>query len=60
LTNSLIKRRKELHEPDRMHLNPNSIAFVEPLGTSSKVAQLIEQPPHQAISEILICKIWPV
>jgi hypothetical protein len=46
VTNSLIKRGKELHEPDRMYLNPNSIVFVEPVGTNSKVAQLIEQAPH--------------
>jgi hypothetical protein len=46
-TNSvLVKRGKELHEPDRMYLNPNQIVFVEPVGTSSKVAQLIAQAPH--------------
>jgi hypothetical protein len=44
--NSLIKRGKELHEPDRMYLNPNQILFVEPVGTNSKVAQLIAQAPH--------------
>ncbi len=43
---SLIKRGKELHEPDRMYLNPNQILFVEPVGTNSKVAQLIAQGPH--------------
>jgi hypothetical protein len=41
VTNSLIKRGKELHEPDRMYLNPNQIVFVESVGTDSKVAQLI-------------------
>jgi len=46
VTNSLIKRGKELHEPDRMYLNPNLIVFVEPVGTNSKVAQLIAQAPH--------------
>lgn len=46
VTNTLIKRGKELHEPDRMYLNPNQILFVEPVGTSSKVAQLIAQAPH--------------
>ena len=46
VTNSLIKRGKELHEPDRMYLNPNQIVFVESVGTSSKVAQLIAQAPH--------------
>ena len=41
--NILIKRGKELHEPDRMYLNPQQILFVEPVGTNSKVAQLIAQ-----------------
>lgn len=39
--NVLIKRGKELHEPDRMYLNPGLIVFVEPVGPGSKVAQLI-------------------
>ena len=43
---SLIKRGKELHEPDRMYLTPNQIVFVETVGTNSKVAQLIAQAPH--------------
>ena len=46
VNNMLVKRGKELHEPDRMYLNPNQITFVEPVGTSSKVAQLIAQAPH--------------
>ena len=43
VTPVLVKRGKELHEPDRMYLNPNQILFVETVGTGSKVAQLIEQ-----------------
>ena len=46
---SLIKRGKEMHEPDRMYLNPSQIVFVETVGTkgtNSKVAQLITQMPH--------------
>jgi len=43
---SLIKRGKEMHEPDRMYLNPNQIVFVESVGTNSKVAQLIAQASH--------------
>lgn len=43
VTNSLIKRGKELHEPDRMYLNPNQIVFVESVGVNSKVAQLIAE-----------------
>jgi hypothetical protein len=42
-SNVLVKRGKELHEPDRMYLNPSQILCVEPVGTSSKVAQLIAQ-----------------
>jgi len=41
--NVLVKRGKELHAPDRMYLNPTQILFVEPVGTNSKVAQLIQQ-----------------
>jgi hypothetical protein len=41
--NVLVKRGKELHEPDRMYLIPNQIVLVEPVGTASKVAQLIAQ-----------------
>lgn len=43
VTNVLVKRGKELHEPDRMYLNANQIVFVEPVGPNSKVAQLISQ-----------------
>jgi len=41
--NVLVKRGKELHEPDRMFLNPRLIVFVEPVGPNSKVAQLISE-----------------
>jgi hypothetical protein len=44
--NVLVKRGKEPHEPDRMYLNPSQIMFVEPVGTSSKVAQLIAHAPQ--------------
>jgi len=44
--NVLVKRGKELHEPDRMYLNANQIVFVEPVGTDSKVAHLIAEAPH--------------
>jgi hypothetical protein len=43
VSNVLVHRGKELHEPDRMYLNPQSIVFVEPVGTNSKVAELIAQ-----------------
>jgi small nuclear ribonucleoprotein (snRNP)-like protein len=42
-SNVLVKRGKELHAPDRMYLNPNSIVFVETVGAGSKVAQLISE-----------------
>ncbi len=41
--NVLVKRGQELHKPDRMYINPNQILCVEPVGTDSKVAQLIAQ-----------------
>jgi len=47
VTNSLIKRGKELHEPDRMYLNPSQIVFVESVGPNSKVAQLIAEQKKQ-------------
>jgi len=37
----LVHRGKELHAPDRMILNEKSIVFVEPVGSDSRVAQLI-------------------
>jgi hypothetical protein len=42
VSNMLVKRGKELHGPDRMYLNANQILFVEPVGPSSKVANLIQ------------------
>jgi len=39
----LIHRGKELHAPDRMYLNPTHIILVEPVGTNSKVMDLINQ-----------------
>jgi hypothetical protein len=45
--NILVKRGKELHEPDRMYINPRQILFVEPVGVNSKVAQLIKEQGGQ-------------
>jgi hypothetical protein len=42
----LGKCGKELHEPDRMYINPNQIVFVETVGTNSTVAHQIAQGPH--------------
>ena len=46
VNNVLVKRGKELHEPDRMYINPNQIVFVETVGPNSAVAQHIAQAPH--------------
>jgi hypothetical protein len=46
VSNVLVKRGKELHEPDRMYINPNQIVFVETVGTNSTVAQHIAQGPR--------------
>jgi hypothetical protein len=43
VNNMLVKRGKELHGPDRMYLNSSSIVFVEPVGETSKVAQLVDE-----------------
>src|SRR4051812_28346929 len=41
--NVLVKRGKEWHSPDHMVLNARDIVLIEPVGTDSKVAQLISQ-----------------
>jgi len=38
----LVRRGSEWHGPDRMFLNQRHIILIEPVGTNSKVAQLIE------------------
>jgi hypothetical protein len=45
--NILLKRGKEWHAPDRMYLNPSQILLVEPVGTESKVADLIRELKSQ-------------
>jgi hypothetical protein len=42
VTNVLVRRGNEVHGPDRMFLNERHIVLIEPVGTGSKVAQLIE------------------
>jgi len=42
VSNILVRRGNEWHGPDRMFLNERHIILIEPVGTSSKVAQLIE------------------
>ncbi|HEX3746691.1 MAG TPA: hypothetical protein VHW09_22290 [Bryobacteraceae bacterium] len=41
VSNVLIRRGKEWHGPDRMIVNQKAIVFIEPVGTDSRVAQLI-------------------
>lgn len=41
--NILLKRGKEWHAPDRMYLTPSQILLVEPVGTESKVMDLIKE-----------------
>jgi len=47
ISNSLVKRGREWHAPDRMILNANMIVLVEPVNPSSRVAQLIAQAKNQ-------------
>lgn len=42
VTSVLVRRGNEWHGPDRMFLNEHHIVLIEPVGTTSKVAQLIE------------------
>lgn len=46
VSNVLVKRGKEWHSPDRMILNEKAILFVEPVGSDSKVSQLIAESKH--------------
>ena len=41
VSNNLVKRGKEWHQPDRMILNANMIVLVEPVNPDSRVAQLM-------------------
>jgi hypothetical protein len=47
ISNTLVKRGREWHAPDRMILNANMIVLVEPVNPSSRVAQLIAQARNQ-------------
>ena len=42
VTNILVRRGNEWHGPDRMFLNARHIIMIEPVGTNSKVAELIQ------------------
>jgi hypothetical protein len=43
VTNILVKRGKEWHAPDRMYLNAAQIILAEPVGPTSRVAELINE-----------------
>ena len=43
ISNILVKRGKEWHEPDHMILNSAMIVLVEPVSPNSRVAQLIAE-----------------
>jgi hypothetical protein len=47
VNNSLVKRGREWHGPDRMFINEKAIIFVEPVGKDSRVSQLIEESKKQ-------------
>src|SRR3569833_4533763 len=47
ISNSLVKRGREWHAPDRMIITANMIVLVEPVNPSSRVAQLIAQAKNQ-------------
>jgi hypothetical protein len=47
MKSTLVKRSMEVHAPDMMYINANSIAFIEPVSPNSKVAQLIKQADSQ-------------
>jgi hypothetical protein len=42
VTNILVRRGNEWHGPDRMFVNERHIVLIEPVGTNSKVAELIQ------------------
>jgi len=46
--NVFVRRGKELHGPDYMVLNRQSIAFVEPVKEDSQVAKFIAEQKKQA------------
>ena len=47
MKSTLVKRSMEVHAPDMMYINANSIAFIEPVSPVSKLAQMIKQAELQ-------------
>jgi hypothetical protein len=46
----LLKRGKEWHAPDRMHINTRHVIMIEPVAPESQVAQLIKQEKDRALT----------
>lgn len=45
--NRLVKRGKEMHEPDRMYLNNAHILLIEPVSPNSKMAKTMDEIKKQ-------------
>lgn len=43
ISNLLVRRGKELHEPEYMLLSRNQVIMIEPVGDKSRIAQLIAE-----------------
>ncbi|MDI6747191.1 MAG: hypothetical protein QMD17_08605 [Rhodocyclaceae bacterium] len=43
ISNILVRRGKELHEPEYMLLSRNQVIMIEPVGDKSRIAQLIAE-----------------
>jgi hypothetical protein len=50
VTNTLVKRGRELHGPDYMILNAQHILFIEPVRADSQLGKLIEEAKKQSQS----------
>jgi hypothetical protein len=47
MKSTLVKRSMEVHAPDMMYINANSIAFIEPISPVSKLAEMLKQAESQ-------------
>ena len=50
ISNTLVKRGRELHGPDHMIINSQHILFIEPVRPDSQLGKLIEETRKQAQS----------
>ena len=51
VSNTLIKRGKEPHGPDIMHINKNNVSFIESVTAESQVAKLIKEAQKAATAK---------